>query len=238
MSARRGYGPAALAQVALAALVGGLLAVAVLAMRRDISDPGLLGALVIAALVFCVVATARLTAQPGPITTPPPRVPADDQTFTWHHATSAVPAATGNDPIPTMAPSPRWTRPAPVPEPPADPGTPALSAAVPVRGGEWWQFAAASGGTAGRADARPAGSGDSGGSTLDLSGTTDTTRVVQCPRCGDFGVDVSQQQPGFAFRCRRCDNQWRWGPGAAWPVSVVRPRLGRRPASGSGSRSS
>jgi hypothetical protein len=54
------------------------------------------------------------------------------------------------------------------------------------------------------------------------------TRVVQCPWCGDFGVDVSQQQPGFAFACRRCGHQWRWQAGEAWPVSVVRPRLGRR----------
>lgn len=53
-------------------------------------------------------------------------------------------------------------------------------------------------------------------------------RVVQCPRCGAFRVDVAEHRAGYAFRCRVDDHEWQWRPGAPWPETVVaahrRPR--------------
>ena len=60
--------------------------------------------------------------------------------------------------------------------------------------------------------------------------------VFATARCGDFAVDVARRAPGFAFRCRCCDADWQWRPGAAWPVSVVRPRAAGRPAARPGLR--
>jgi hypothetical protein len=48
-------------------------------------------------------------------------------------------------------------------------------------------------------------------------------RVVQCPSCGDFGVDLYRTPPSFVFTCRRCDHRWQWAPGQPWPATVVRP---------------
>jgi hypothetical protein len=50
-------------------------------------------------------------------------------------------------------------------------------------------------------------------------------RVVQCPRCGAFRIDVTQAEtrdgPAFVFRCRADEHEWIWRPGTAWPVTVV-----------------
>ncbi|MEX5716970.1 hypothetical protein [Geodermatophilus maliterrae] len=48
-------------------------------------------------------------------------------------------------------------------------------------------------------------------------------RVVQCPGCGDFGVDLRRQAAVFAFTCRRCAHTWQWSRGSPWPATVVRP---------------
>lgn len=48
-------------------------------------------------------------------------------------------------------------------------------------------------------------------------------RIVQCPRCADFGVDVWSERAGFSFVCRRCRHRWQWAPGNPWPPTVVRP---------------
>jgi hypothetical protein len=48
-------------------------------------------------------------------------------------------------------------------------------------------------------------------------------RVVQCPRCGDFGVDVSSANQSFSFACRSCHHTWTWRSGRPWPATVVRP---------------
>ncbi|MFC7614386.1 hypothetical protein ACFQV2_13510 [Actinokineospora soli] len=61
----------------------------------------------------------------------------------------------------------------------------------------------------------------------DLAGYLDSARVVQCPRCGSFEIDVTGRTDGYAFRCRADDHGWQWRPGAPWPATVVvsRPRL-------------
>ncbi len=105
------------------------------------------------------------------------------------------------------------------------------SQAVPT-GPQWWQATS----TDHLQDlapvhevARPGTAADelSPASWPDLPAPTTPVRVVQCPRCGDFAVDQEQQRIGYAFRCRGCRHPWRWQPGAAWPVTVVRPRLAR-----------
>lgn len=59
-------------------------------------------------------------------------------------------------------------------------------------------------------------------------------RIVQCPECGDFEVDLWDEPKGFAFTCRRCRGTWQWTPGRPWPATIVQPARGRtRPTMGS-----
>ncbi|MFD0201951.1 MULTISPECIES: hypothetical protein [Saccharothrix] len=55
----------------------------------------------------------------------------------------------------------------------------------------------------------------------------DRAVVAQCPRCGDFRLDVTQDADAYAFRCRnpRCGHRWEWHAGAPWPTTVVRRNL-------------
>jgi hypothetical protein len=98
--------------------------------------------------------------------------------------------------------------------------TPPTSVALRVSGSSWWESTAGSKGTS-----DPAAPGEAGSSEaiVDLSTYAGSTRVVQCPRCGGFRLDVRQQEPGFAFTCRTCGHPWQWSPGSAWPAGVVRP---------------
>ena len=57
-------------------------------------------------------------------------------------------------------------------------------------------------------------------------------RVVQCPRCAYFDLDAWNEGAGFAFACHSCRHRWRWIPGTAWPPTVVRPGLARKPLPG------
>lgn len=60
----------------------------------------------------------------------------------------------------------------------------------------------------------------------DLASYADGARVVQCPACGEFRVDVTHVPGGFTFRCRADDHHWEWQAGTPWPaaVNVSRPR--------------
>ncbi|TQM78389.1 hypothetical protein FHX81_0655 [Saccharothrix saharensis] len=55
----------------------------------------------------------------------------------------------------------------------------------------------------------------------------DSAVVAQCPRCGDFRLDLEQGADTYAFRCRnpRCGHRWEWRAGAPWPTTVVRRNL-------------
>lgn len=71
----------------------------------------------------------------------------------------------------------------------------------------------------------------------DLARLGEAPRVVQCPRCGAFRVDVRSGDPrpgdaangpvGHMFRCRVDGHEWTWQPGSAWPATVVASRRRR-----------
>lgn len=48
-------------------------------------------------------------------------------------------------------------------------------------------------------------------------------RVVQCPRCGSFDVDLHPEGRSVAFACRACPHTWTWAAGMPWPTTIVRP---------------
>jgi hypothetical protein len=64
--------------------------------------------------------------------------------------------------------------------------------------------------------------------------------IAQCPRCGDFQLDMAGTGSAYAFRCRnpRCANTWTWTPGTAWPAVVVRRNLTRGSADRAGHENS
>ena len=251
MSRRRGVDPVFLLQVAAGALIGGALAVAALARLRHITHPGWVAGFVLLAVAISVFAAATLP-RPTPQTRPAPR---PDPTWQRDDAGSGHPP-TRRPGIPDQEPASGWSwasmRPndgvgghrapstaapaAPVPRdtrPRSDPGPAPVSAAIPVRGGAWWRPATAGARTRHPQAAAPA-QDPPVTSLADLPDYSSTTRVVQCPRCGDFRVDVGQREPGFAFTCKRCGHHWRWEPGSAWPTTVVRPRVSRRSGPGGG----
>lgn len=85
--------------------------------------------------------------------------------------------------------------------------------------GQWWGRDApppAAAPTATTTPARPA--------PRDLGELRDSARVVQCPRCGAFRLDVRHAGAGYAFRCRVDGHEWTWQPGTAWPVTVIASR--------------
>lgn len=51
--------------------------------------------------------------------------------------------------------------------------------------------------------------------------------IAQCPRCGEFRLDVNEVARAYAFQCRNgpCGNTWSWTPGTSWPPVVVRRNL-------------
>ncbi len=123
----------------------------------------------------------------------------------------------------------REDEPEPVPEPPrhtplaqappAEEPQPTtrmvLDVDTPSAGGQWWTQTKSAPRPSANGDARPAPR------TRDLAGYVDTARVVQCPRCGSFQIDVTRLAGGFSFRCRTDEHAWQWQPGRAWPATVV-----------------
>ena len=241
MSRRPGADPVLLLQVAAAALLGGTLAVAALAVLSHIHRAQLVAGFVVAVVVVSVLAVATLLpelageAGPGQPARPQPGSQQPAPGFSW--ANMRPNEGSGGRTMPSVpapaapaVPAARWDpaqRSGPEPTP--------ASVAVPVPGGAWWRSASARArtpapGTAAPEQVPPAAL------LADVSDSAGVTHVVQCPRCGDFRVDVHQQAPGFAFTCKRCDHRWRWQPGSTWPTTVVRPRLERRAGQGDGAK--
>ncbi|HTF53156.1 MAG TPA: hypothetical protein VK735_37405 [Pseudonocardia sp.] len=93
--------------------------------------------------------------------------------------------------------------------------------------GDWWADRTSPAATAHRHD-RPVPTSHRAPS---LSGAGEPPLVAQCPRCGDFRLDLRRDAESYAFRCgnHACAHTWRWTPGTPWPPTVVRRNLtGRR----------
>lgn len=51
--------------------------------------------------------------------------------------------------------------------------------------------------------------------------------IAQCPRCGEFRLDVVPDPTAYHLRCLgpACGHAWQWVPGTPWPPVVVRRDL-------------
>lgn len=133
-------------------------------------------------------------------------------------------AVTGRgDPVPSVVrrPTPaRQRAPEPAPARPDATARVVLDTGPAAAGGGWWTQTGAPPRPPG--EANPAAAPRGG----DLSGYVESARVVQCPRCGSFRIDVTGLTGGYSFRCRDDDHAWRWRPGTQWPATVVVSRPG------------
>jgi hypothetical protein len=114
------------------------------------------------------------------------------------------------EPIAKPAPGPR---PEPAPRT-ADAPTTRLVLDTDQPSGQWWN----------KAGARPVAHSEvprPRERARDLAGYAEAARVVQCPRCGSFQIDVTRLGGGYSFRCRTDENAWQWQPGREWPATVV-----------------
>jgi len=99
------------------------------------------------------------------------------------------------------------------------------------RSTSWWEATSARTQAAG--ERAVPGQPDPPDVPVDLSTYSGVARVVQCPPCGDFRVDVRQRGDCFTFSCRHCSHSWQWSPGSPWPPTIVRPRNAEQgPAAG------
>lgn len=116
------------------------------------------------------------------------------------------------EPIAKPAPAPR---PQAMPQPrTAEAPTTRLVLDTDQPSGQWWT----------KAGARPVANSEAPRpreQARDLAGYAEAARVVQCPRCGSFQIDVTRLGGGYSFRCRTDENAWQWQPGREWPATVV-----------------
>jgi hypothetical protein len=114
------------------------------------------------------------------------------------------------EPIAKPAPGPR---PEPAPRS-AEAPTTRLVLDTDQPSGQWWN----------KAGARPVAHSEvprPRERATDLAGYAEGARVVQCPRCGSFQIDVTRLGGGYSFRCRTDENAWQWQTGREWPATVV-----------------
>jgi hypothetical protein len=70
-------------------------------------------------------------------------------------------------------------------------------------------------------------------SVPDLSSYVESARIVQCPYCGDFWIDVAHSSSGYTFGCHSCGEKWDWRPSEPWPATIkINRREGTGPAGG------
>jgi hypothetical protein len=68
-------------------------------------------------------------------------------------------------------------------------------------------------------------------SVPDLSSYVESARIVQCPHCGGFWIDVAHSSSGYTFGCHSCEEKWDWQPGEPWPATIkINRREGTGPA--------
>ena len=68
-------------------------------------------------------------------------------------------------------------------------------------------------------------------SVPDFSSYVESARIVQCPHCGGFWIDVAHSSSGYTFGCHSCGEKWDWQPGESWPATIkISRRQGTGPA--------
>ena len=81
--------------------------------------------------------------------------------------------------------------------------------------------------------ARPQRSEINRPSVPDLSSYVESARIVQCPHCGCFQIDVAHSSSGYTFGCHSCGKKWDWQPSEPWPATIkISRRQGAGPAGG------
>jgi hypothetical protein len=199
-----------LVTVTAAALVGGVLAMLALAIGYGLPQPGLmlfvvmvvtvLAALTIGSLQTSPSRRPRGPVQPPPSSPPPPLrlAPPRPQPPAFGLDTTRPQDTTLYDDEPAASPRPNTTTRTPT-------FTPARPPLPPP-------------------DIRPPAY-----ETYAVPGTPRTSgppvrRIVQCPECGDFDVDVHRGAGDeLIFTCLRRHHEWTWARGRPWPATVVRP---------------
>jgi len=220
MAPRSGADAVHMLTAAVSAIVGGTLAVAVLQFF-DIQQPNALAGmaliLVVAAVIAIVAHLALARTPPGrPMAGSPaaeyPKSPS--QPYHWGSAAPYAGPADANgaarlqgqraqtgDGVPVRASTPTWW----TTSPPRGTASPPPTPPLPVDRAAVEQLSA----------------------SHQYAGVK---RVVQCPECGHFGIDITHRPPVFDFVCRRCAHKWTWRRGTAWPRTMIRPRRGKQRA--------
>jgi hypothetical protein len=102
------------------------------------------------------------------------------------------------------------------PAPPVETVRVVLPATEQPAPGQWWAKSSVARPPAGAAPAP----GPRYRNPPTLGSYLDSARIVQCPACGQFRVDVTHTPDGFAFHCQANDHRWEWRPGTPWPSTV------------------
>ena len=204
--------------VATAALVGGLAAMLVLAFRNALPQPGIMLFVVLVVTVLAVLALATWQTSPrrrawpppdprpyrpgtppqvGPWTSPPRTPSSEGPVFSLDRTWPSRPDWYDEDDevaVPALA--------APAALPPISPTPPP---APPP-------------------DDRPARCEEFVVPGAPRPSEPAVRRIVQCPECGDFEVDLhSAGDDRLAFSCLRRGHRWTWERGTPWPTTVIRP---------------
>jgi hypothetical protein len=120
-------------------------------------------------------------------------------------------------PAPQGQPGEWWSRPAAAPAPvrpaAALPEQPQRVVLGTGHGGQWWE-------QTGAPAARPATT-RLAPQAPELTSYVESARVVQCPRCGAFRIDVTRSGAEFSFHCNQDGHRWTWRRDTAWPLTVV-----------------
>jgi hypothetical protein len=225
MMAARGRRTAAdvrlLAEVAVAALGGGLLAAAVLTFGEGALRTGLVLFFVAVVTVLAILTVGTLQSVRFD------RTKAQAPHRPWEAGRS--PQRPGASTYPQAQDSqPQYAQPEPVRAPQLPQSVPWYDDGVGARQNSPQAphtFRAAPAPAQPDPDTRPAAYDIFDVPGARRSGGRPVRRVVQCPRCGDFDVDASPTDQSFAFACRACHHTWTWRSGRPWPTTVVRPTV-------------
>jgi hypothetical protein len=206
-----------LMETAATSAVGGLLAVLALWYDDRLIQPVVVLAVAFAVVVFCVMAVNTLRPDP-PARTPPARKQPGGARIAYPQ-----PLISGHQYPPHVA-GPPPVEPVHTWFDDAARDAAAQQGAVPAMVG-----------TAAQVPPEPEGPGLA--SHIEehrIPGSTSAVRrVVQCPRCAGFDLDVREEPGAFTFGCQSCRHVWRWTPDTPWPPTIARPALGNSHRNGS-----